>query len=362
METAETFFLEVIFEQRPGKRATLLRAILFGLSQVFEIIVKLRRFLYNVRILRDSTLGIQVIAVGNLTVGGTGKTPVVLAITRLLGQSGWRCGIISRGYSRRVANNELRKRATAVIHVVPISSEPVLVGDEALLLAQRSGVPVYVSADRAAAARSLLQHHPEVDVLICDDGLQHYALHRDLEICVIDGARGLGNGALLPAGALREPVRRLTDVDAIVINRTVSAGQLNRGPAIRDVRIYSMTLGNESLMRVSDDQVMSIEQGLAGFSTKRMLAIAGIGNPARFFAHVSSLGFKPAESRAFPDHHPFAATDFSRYDAGIILMTEKDAVKCKAFADDRMWFMRVDAILPEAFGEFILKRLSELGK
>ena len=164
------------------------------------------------------------------------------------------------------------------------------------------------------------------------------------------------------SGSLRESVTRLGQVDAIVINGTTTAGKLNFDHARSAVPTYSMMLGNESLVRVRDDQAMSIERGLAEFSRKRILAIAGTGNPARFFAHVASLGFKPAESRAFPDHHPFAATDFSRLDAGIILMTEKDAVKCKSFADDRMWFMRVDAILPEAFGEFVVKRLSELKK
>jgi len=338
------------------------QVLLRPLSWAFAWLVHLRRCLYRAGILKSERIGVPIIVVGNITVGGTGKTPVVLAIATYLGQLGWHCGIISRGYSRR--NAETQKRLEdAKDHLPQVAIEAAdVISDEAVILARRSGVPVYISANRAAAARSLLRDHVEVDVLICDDGLQHYALSRDIEICVIDGARGLGNGALLPAGPLREPAKRLEEVDAIVINGTATSGPLNSGLAIRDLPTYSMTLGNETLVRVIDDHGMSIEQGVVEFSTKRVLAIAGIGNPARFFAHVAGLGFQPAESRAFPDHHAFTPADFNRYDAGIILMTEKDAVKCKSFADERMWFMRVDAILPDAFGEFVVQRLSELKK
>jgi tetraacyldisaccharide 4'-kinase len=184
-------------------------------------------------------------------------------------------------------------------------------------------------------------------------------LRRDIEVCVIDGVRGVGNGALLPAGPLREPVTRLEQVDAIVINGTATAEKFSVDIV---VPTYSMVLGNELLVRVSDDELMSIEQWRDAFSAKRILALAGTGNPGRFFAHLAGLGITLAESRAFPDHHPFVETDFARCDAEIILMTEKDAVKCGAFADDRMWFMRVDALLPEAFGAFLINRLSELKK
>jgi len=235
-------------------------------------------------------------------------------------------------------------------------------GDEAMLLACRSGAPVYIAADRASAGRALLRNHPGIDVLICDDGLQHYALHRDLEICVIDGARGFGNGAMLPAGPLREPAMRLATVNAIVVNGEATAEPLNVVTAAPKAPVYRMSLGNESLVRVLDEKVLSVRQALAEFSTTRVLAVAGIGNPARFFAHLRHLGFTPAETLSFPDHHPFSAADLVASGAGIILMTEKDAVKCRGFADDRMWFMRVDAILPDAFGEFVVNQLSELKK
>ncbi len=335
--------------------------LLRPLSWVFAMLVRVRRMLYRAGILKSERIGVPIIVVGNITVGGTGKTPVVLAIAKYLGKLGWHCGIISRGYARQNAETQ-KMPGDARDRVVRVVEGADVVSDEATILAGRSGVPVYISANRADAARSLLRDHPDVDVLICDDGLQHYALRRDVEICVIDGERGLGNGAFLPAGPLREPATRLDEVDAIVINTTATAAQLNASLAIRGVPAYSIVLANESLVRVIDGQAMSIEQGIAEFSTKRVLAVAGIGHPARFFAHVAGLGFRLAESHAFPDHHAFTPTDFNRTDAGIILMTEKDAVKCKAFADERMWFMRVDAILPEAFGEFVVKRLSELKK
>ena len=351
---------------REWQRTSFWQVMLRPLSWVYASLAGLRRGLYHAGILKSERVGVPVIVVGNITVGGTGKTPVVLVLAQYLARSGRRCGIISRGYSRGGTDAGLRRNRAVVIHVLPESAEPAVMSavpsDEALMLARRSGVPVYISADRTAAARSLLHDHPEVDVLICDDGLQHYALHRDLEICVIDGQRGFGNGARLPAGPLREPATRLARVDAIVINGTTAAGQLNLGQALRDVPTFSMILGNESLVRVRDDKAMSIERGLAEFSTKANLAIAGTGHPARFFLHLERLGFKLSKTRAFPDHHPFAASDFTRHDEQIILMTEKDAVKCKAFADDRMWFMRVDGILPDTFGEFVVKRLSELKK
>jgi tetraacyldisaccharide 4'-kinase len=349
---------------REWQRTGFWQILLRPLSWAYASLAATRRGLYRAGILKSQCIGIPVIVVGNITVGGTGKTPVVLAIAQHLARSGWRCGIISRGYTRLRAGNRLRgESATApVIRVVPESADPAVTGDEALLLARRSDVPVYVSADRAAAARSLLHDHPEVEVLICDDGLQHYALRRDLGICVIDGARGFGNGAMLPAGPLREPITRLAQVDVIVINGTAAAGQWNPGNALSDVPCYAMTLGNESLVRVRDGKVISIEQGLAEFSTKYLQAIAGTGNPARFFAHLASLGFKCADCRAFPDHHSYTASGLAEPDVGVILMTEKDAVKCRAFADDRMWFMRVDAILPDGFGEFVVKRLSDLKK
>ena len=344
---------------REWQRNSPWQMLLRPFSWVFALLAHARRSLFRLGILKSERVGVAVIVVGNITVGGTGKTPVVLAVAQLLARSGKRCGIISRGYSPVDADDQMRRSIGTVIHVVPESTESGVTSDEALLLATRSGVPVYTSADRAAAARSLLRDHPEVDVLVSDDGLQHYGLSRDLEICVIDGARGFGNGALLPAGPLRESLTRLDNVDAIVVNGQAAPGLLNAGYA---APVFPMDLGNESLVRVRDGKMMAIEQGLAEFSEKKIHAVAGTGSPARFFTHLERLGFKMEKTRAFPDHHPYKAADFTGSEAGIVLMTEKDAVKCKAFADDHMWFMRVDAILPDTFGEFLVKRLSELKK
>ena len=352
---------------REWQRNSLWQVLLRPVSWLYVSMVGLRRLLYHAGVFKSEPIGVPVIIVGNITVGGTGKTPVVLALAQYLTRKGWRCGIISRGYSRPAAPDTMHRPRANVIRVAAEPAGSSVMSDEAILLANRSGAPVYISADRRCAARTLLHDHPEVDVLICDDGLQHYALQRDLEICVIDGVRGFGNGALLPAGPLREPLARLGRVDAIVINGSTPAAQQDLDLDL-DLDLeyvapkYSMMLGNELLVRVRDGEKISIAQGLGEFVSKSILAIAGTGNPSRFFRHLSTLGFKAARTQAFPDHHPFVASDFANTDAQIILMTEKDAVKCKAFADDRMWFMRVDAILPDAFGEFVIKRLSALKK
>ncbi|MBL0124180.1 MAG: tetraacyldisaccharide 4'-kinase [Betaproteobacteria bacterium] len=347
---------------REWQRQSPWQILLRPMSWIFAVLVGVRSGLYRAGLLKNARITVPVIVVGNISVGGTGKTPVVLAIAQILARSGHRCGLISRGYSRRVAADVRHAHAANVIEVVADNAGSALISDEAQLLARRSGAPVYISADRANAAQSLLRDHPDVDVLVCDDGLQHYALRRDIEICVIDATRGFGNGAMLPAGPLREPTTRLARVDAIIVNGIAALEQFSLDDLAPDVPAFQMKLGSEWLVHVRDGTVISIEQGLAEFSTKRILACAGTGNPARFFSHLGDLGFNAVETRAFGDHHPFVESDFARQNAEIIVMTEKDAVKCGAFADDRMWFMRVDAILPEAFAEFVIKRLSELKK
>jgi len=335
--------------------------VLRPLSWIYALLTSLRRALFRAGLFSVQRVSVPVIVIGNITVGGTGKTPLVLALVLHLQASGWRCGIISRGYARESDDSP----PGTVIHVVAPSQASSLrpvISDEAALLASRSGVPVYTAADRPAAARALLSAHPDVDVIVCDDGLQHYALHRDIEICVIDGARGFGNGALLPAGPLREPESRLLQVDAIVTNGHAADAGAGIAKLAPRVPRYSMSLGNESLVRVGDGKIISVEDAIAEFSGRQIIAVAGTGNPARFFAHLSAIGLVPSVTQAFPDHHPYAAADFRHAPEAIVVMTEKDAVKCSQFADDRMWFMRVDAILPKAFGDFIVQRLSELEK
>lgn len=317
--------------------------LLRPLSWCFGMLVSLRRQAYRLGWLRTFSVGVPVIVVGNITVGGSGKTPLVLALAAGLQERGKLVGIVSRGY---VPHS--RARHTGVLRVLP-NSEADIVSDEATLLARRSGLPVYIGADRVAAALALRRDHPTVNVIIADDGLQHYGLKRDLEICVIDGARGLGNGAQLPAGPLRERVSRLDTVDAIVINGVA--------PFCYARPTFTMTFTNETFVNLKTAQHLTPALALESFPMRRIHAVAGIGHPARFFAHLARLGFAVDAQHAFPDHHGFQAHDAALPDADIILMTEKDAVKWSRFADERMWFMRVDAQLPADFIDSIIHKL-----
>lgn len=335
---------------REWQRNSPWQILLRPLSWVFALLAATRRWLYRSGWLERERIDVPVIVVGNITVGGTGKTPLVLALAEWLARSGHCPGIITRGYSRSGS----RHAEGFIIHVVPASDiEPV--SDEAALLANRSGLPVYAGAYRPDVARALRRAHPDVNVIISDDGLQHYALARDLEICVVDGERGLGNGGLLPAGPLREPRSRLAKVDAIVVNGGEAAKWL---PAA--IPVFAMSLANEMFVPVKGGEAIPAIDWKTRIAGKKIAAIAGTGNPARFFAHVKTLGIDASETWAFPDHHPYVANDLAAMSADVILMTEKDAVKCKSFADDRMWFMRVDAVLPDAFGQMVLTRLSQL--
>ena len=356
---------------REWQRNSLWQFFLRPVSWLFRPLVAMRRALYRAGWLKSFSVGVPVIIVGNISVGGTGKTPLVLALVETLTKQGMHCGIVTRGYNRRADVS-----SDTPIHITPNLPLGVVVSDEATLLARRAGVPVYASANRVAAAQTLLRNHSEVNVIISDDGLQHYALRRDIEICVIDGARGLGNGALLPAGPLREPASRLNAVDAIVVNgnaihpeikpdrrcREWPQGPIGRAvasPARPSTARFDMTLANETFINLKSDRRLEQSDALAAFHGKHIHALAGIGNPQRFFSHLAALGLEPNTTQPFPDHHDYRADDFSGVEAGIILMTEKDAVKCAAFADERMWFMQVVAVLPPDFADFILDKLHQ---
>ncbi|MDX1380515.1 MAG: tetraacyldisaccharide 4'-kinase [Xanthomonadales bacterium] len=275
-----------------------------------------------------------IVVVGNLTVGGTGKTPLVIRLCRLLHEAGLRPGVISRGHGSREPG----------VRLVSPASDPVAVGDEPLLIAQQSGVPVIVAADRCAAARALLKRG--VGVVISDDGLQHYRLPRDIEICVIDGSRGLGNGHLLPAGPLREPVERLQQVDHIVVN-----GDANPLPAIFE--IVHMTLAGGLLHALDGGQNWRLSQ----FAGCRVNAVAGIGNPRRFFDLLRHARIKVIE-HAFPDHHDYRRGDFDGMSPDLpILMTEKDAVKCRKLALPNAWYLSIEAVLPADWEETLVRQV-----
>ena len=322
-----------------SRRVTPLAALLAPAALLYRGIVALRRACYRHGVLRTARLPVPVIVVGNLSVGGAGKTPLTRSLADALAARGWHPGIVSRGYGG--TNRAPRPVAS--------DDDPSLVGDEPPILAA-SGHPVWIGRDRPAAARALLAAHPACDVLIADDGLQHYALGRDVEIAVIDSSRGLGNGLMLPAGPLREPAARLEEVDAIV--RLVAWGAPlppsgNRG---RDSVTTHEPLPWRNLV------VADREPNLDAWRAGTLHAVAGTGHPQRFFDLVRALGFAPA-CHPFPDHHVFAPADLAFPGATAILMTEKDAVKCRAFADQRCWYLPIRARIDPALVELIEERL-----
>ena len=316
------------------KGLTPLTAALAPLSIVFRTGVAARRALFRAGVLQARRLPVPVVVVGNIAIGGSGKTPLTIALATELAARGWHPGIVSRGYGG----------SAVYVRAVEHDASASVVGDEPLLLA-RTGLPVWIGADRAAAARGLLAVHPQCDVIVTDDGLQHYALARDVEIAVVDASRELGNGWSLPAGPLREPASRLEGVDAIV--------RLAKAPRASTRREFTMTLAGERFVRVNAPEVGAAADA---FRIANVHALAGIGNPQRFFEQLRALGIA-ATCHAFPDHHRFMPAELALPAASAILMTEKDAVKCASFADDRCWALPVRAMLDPALVSLIEEKL-----
>lgn len=316
--------------------------VLIPLSLFFGLMVRLRQVLYRLGLFRVDRLPVPVIVVGNLNVGGSGKTPLTIELVQWLRRAGFTPGIVSRGYGGSAKNP------------MPVCSEsdPALVGDEPVLLARRARCPIWVGRKRAEAGRQLLMFHPEVDVLIADDGLQHRALARDIELVVVDAVRGFGNGWLLPAGPLREPLSRLKHVDALVVNgaQTVLASVPAACPR------FLMQITGENFVNLAQPERVVKAAFFAGTIVQ---AVAGIGNPERFFKHLAGLGIS-ATPRAFADHHVFVASDLP---AGVVLMTEKDAVKCAALGVDSarhdLWFLAVDAVVDAGLQSLIINLLNQ---
>lgn len=311
--------------------------LLMPVSWLFGAIVNLRRYLYKSGWLKSDRLGVPVVVVGNINVGGTGKTPLVIWLVEQLKHAGYHPGVISRGYGGNIRQ---------VVEVFPDSS-PSEAGDEPVLIAARTRCPVFIGADRIAAGECLLAAYPECNVIVSDDGLQHYRMYRDIEIAVYDGAIGFGNGELLPAGPLREPLSRLDTVDALVRNGPVSK------VSVKEHDAFEMRLDASGFYNLADTQKKSQPQD---FSQQRILAIAGIGNPQRFFNQLSRMGLQ-FEKRAFSDHYQYQAGDFEHIEAGAVLMTEKDAVKCRAFARPDFWVMPVNAVIKDGLMTVILNKL-----
>ncbi|HEX7381744.1 MAG TPA: tetraacyldisaccharide 4'-kinase [Nevskiaceae bacterium] len=283
------------------------------------------------------SLPVPVVVVGNVAVGGTGKTPCVIWMVGELRKLGREPGVLSRGYGGRGPFPCLVDRDMRAVRC----------GDEAALIARRCGVPVACAPDRVLAGRALLAAHRDVDVLVCDDGLQHYRLRRDLELCVVDGARGFGNGWRLPAGPLREPASRAHECAVQLVNGADAAPY---GPhALR------FDLRGECAQNLDSAERRSLES----FADAPVCAVAGIGHPERFFTALRQAGLRP-RVRAFADHHRYRARDFAFAGDAPVLMTEKDAVKCEGLAPGKLWMVPVDARFAPAAAARVVELLDRL--
>lgn len=306
--------------------------LLFPLALLFRLIAGLRRSFIS-----PQSCGAPVIIVGNITVGGSGKTPAVLALAEFCRHRGYRVGIVSRGYGGQAPHYP---------YLLDAATEPSIAGDEPCLIARRSGLPVAVAPDRLAAAKLLVEQE-RCNIIISDDGLQHYRLARDIEILLLDGQRGFGNGFCLPVGPLREPIARASQVDLTIINGG------------------SDTLSGHTMLLVGETAINLSSGERRGFSAwpeaeRRIHAVAGIGNPSRFFQALRSKGFEVIE-HAFADHHAFTTADICFADHCQVIMTEKDAVKCAQFNLENCWMLPVDGEIVSAFyDEFtvLLERLA----
>ena len=306
---------------------------LLPLSWLYCAASAIRRLAYRSGLLATTRLNTRVIVVGNISVGGTGKTPLVIALAERLLQAGFSVGILTRGYLGRASHWP---------QPVNAGSDPQQLGDEAVLLARKTRTAVFAGPQRVTAGRALLQVSP-CDVLICDDGLQHYALHHDVEIATLDAARGNGNGFCLPAGPLREPVSRLQEVDAVVALGGNSAHR------------HTMQLVPAAVRQI---RTPANRRDLESFQGSPVHAVAGIGNPERFFAMLRRAGLT-IHTHPFADHHPYRAADLDFADDNPVLMTEKDAVKCETFAKSNWWLLPVDAQLDTAFYDWLFDVLAK---
>jgi tetraacyldisaccharide 4'-kinase len=320
------------------RRRGALACLLFPVSLLFRALVAGRRALFAAGLLRAERLPVPVVIVGNLSVGGTGKTPLVIHLAQALRARGRRPGIVSRGY----------RGASADIVAVMADSDPAVVGDEPLLLARRAGCPVVVGRDRVAAGRALLARHPHCDVILSDDGLQHYRLARDVELVMFD-QRGAMNGWCLPAGPLREPLARLARADAVILNGTAVSPAPTFG-----LPQFDMRLRGEVFQRLDQPSRQCTAADLAGL---KLHAVAGIGAPQRFFASLRALGLDFVE-HPFADHHDYSVDDLV-FAGDAILTTEKDAVKLSRFSLSLpVWVLPVTADVSPDLAAFVLESLN----
>ena len=308
-----------------------LSQILWPVSLLFCGIVAVRKTLYSLKILKSTKLDAPVIVIGNITVGGTGKTPLVIWVANFLKESGFTPGIISRGYMGKAKSWPQQVRP---------DSDPVIVGDEAVLISRQTGCPMAVGPDRVAAGQALLKYS-SCDIIISDDGLQHYALQRLIEVIVIDGVRRFGNGLCLPAGPLREATNRADKADFLVTNGIPAQGEY----AMRysGKRLYSLTDPNNTLE-------------LSEFKNRTVHAVSAIGNTRRFYDYLRSQGLDVIE-HSFPDHYMYVENDLDFDDELAILMTEKDAVKCSRYKKADCWYLPIKVEMKKEFGLRLLDKI-----
>jgi tetraacyldisaccharide 4'-kinase len=299
---------------------------LWPLSWLFGYLVQRRRQQFLTAAKAVYRAPVPVIVVGNITLGGTGKTPLVIWLVQQLQQQGWRPAIVSRGY---------RGQAPHYPWLIQATDSAAITGDEPLMMARRTGVPVMIDPNRAAAVAALLDQ-TDCNVVISDDGLQHYQLGRSFEILVLDGSRGTGNGAMLPLGPLREPLQRLQQVNAVVVNGAAQHGSF---PVPDVCQPVTMNIVAGAFCTLHGHQRVSL-QTLS--QQPRLVAIAGIGNPQRFFNTLAQLGLQ-CECHGFPDHHVYDADDLAPFAGAAIITTEKDAVKLQDFPHLSGWYLPVDA-------------------
>ena len=304
---------------------------LLPISWIFAFCVFLRRWLYRIHVLKTISFKVPVIVVGNITVGGTGKTPFTIALVKLLQAQGYRPGIVTRGVGGKKQN---------VPRLIEVNDLPSEVGDEAILLANNTQCPIVIGVNRVAATRELIDKS-HCDVVISDDGLQHYRLGRTLEIAMVDGIRYFGNQYLLPAGPLREPISRLNSADFTVVNGDTSS------------YLYTVNFQPREFVSLLDAQQ---KKSCDEFLNLTVHAVAAIGHPQRFFSLLRELGINIIE-HVFPDHYLYEKKDLQFSDNLPIIMTEKDAVKCLEFADERYWYMKIDVKMNSILQENILKKI-----
>ncbi|NVK56026.1 MAG: tetraacyldisaccharide 4'-kinase [Alteromonadaceae bacterium] len=315
--------------------------LLAPLSLLFFLLSAFRRWLFRVGIKRQIKLPVPVIVVGNISVGGNGKTPLVVALCERLKQEGFSVGVVSRGYGATTQ---------AFPCTVDVNAQADVVGDEPLLIARRTGVPVVIDPNRPRGASVLVEQY-NCDVIISDDGLQHYALARDIE-CVVVDRRLFGNGYLLPMGPLREGSWRLSTIDYLIINQAQQQAKLP--DSLTRYKPVAMHLSPTRLVNVKYPQQ---QRDIAAFKNEgSVTALAGIGDPARFFTQLQDLGLTLDHKIALSDHHPISAADIPANRC--VVMTEKDAVKVGDFAHDNCWYQPVDAVLPETFYTQLIKQIN----